>query len=258
MSYQTNPNLPKVRDEAVKMVRTGCSTREVARHFGFSQSAVVKWCQKVHPEVRQFRVIPTETSRPHHHPNELDKAIVDRILELRDSTQRGAEFIHVLLRREGVVVSLSSVKRTLSRHGLTRYSKWKKWHQSTPRPVPETSGVIVEADTIYVGRKYGGELHIYTLIDLHSRWVYATPAQRISAAGGADSALIGHHVAPFQFQTIQTDHGPEFSTWFTKKLLEKQIMHRYTRGRKPNYSAHIERFNRTIQDECISRLPHNL
>lgn len=258
MSYETNPNLPKVRAEAVKMVRAGRSTREVARHFGFSQSAVVKWCHKVHPEVRQFRVIPTETSRPHHHPSELDEAVVSRILELRDGTHRGAEFIHVLLQREGVTVSLSSVKRTLSRHGRTKYSKWKKWHQGTPRPLPEAPGLLVEADTVHVGRKDGSELYIYTLIDLHSRWVYATPAKRISAAGGASFALTGHKMAPFQFQTVQTDHGPEFSVWFTKKLHEQQIAHRYTRVRKPNDNAHIERFNRTIQDECISRLPHDL
>ena len=223
MSYTSNPNLPKVRAEAVKMVRRGASTREVARHFGYSQSAVVKWCQKIHPEVRQFKVIPTETSRPHSHPNELDEVVVARILELRDSTHRGAEFLHILLRREGVVISLSSVKRTLSRHGRTKYSKWKKWHQGTPRPLPEAPGLLVEADTIHIGRKDGSELYVYTLIDLHSRWVYASPAKRISSAGGASFALTGHKVAPFQFQTVQTDHGPEFSTWFTKKLLEWQI-----------------------------------
>ena len=258
MSYQTNPNLPKVRAEAVKMVRAGHSTREVARHFGFSQSAVVKWCQKVHPEVRQFRVIATESSRPHHHPNELDMALVDRILELRDSTHRGADFIHALLQRDGIAVSLSSVKRTLSRHGRTKYSKWKKWHQSTPRPLPESPGALLEADTIHVGRKDGSELYIYTLIDVHSRWTHAVPARRISAAGGTKFALGARTAAPFVFKTIQTDHGPEFSTWFTKKLLEQHITHRYTRVRKPNDNAHIERFNRTIQDECISRLSHDL
>ncbi|MGB3023429.1 MAG: integrase core domain-containing protein, partial [Candidatus Saccharimonadales bacterium] len=252
------PNLPKVRAEAVKMVRAGASTREVSRHFGYSQSAIVKWCQKVHPEVRQFRVIATESSRPHHHPRELDEAIVARILELRDTTRRGAEFIHVLLRREGIVASLSSVKRTLSRHGRTKYSKWKKWHQSTARPLPDTPGLLLEADTIHVGRKDGSELYLYTLIDVHSRWTYALPTKKISADGGASFALAARTVAPFAFATVQTDHGPEFSTWFTKKLLEQDITHRYTRIRKPNDNAHIERFNRTIQDECITRLPHDL
>lgn len=258
MSYSKNPNLPKVRAEAVKMVRSGKSTREVARHFGYSQSAVVKWCKKVPENFHQYKAIPTESSKPRHHPHELNEETVRRILSLRAETRRGAEFIHFLLTREGCAVSLSSVKRTLSRHGLTKYSKWKKWHQSAPRPLPEFPGVLVETDTIHDGRKDGSELYIYTLIDVHSRWAYASPAKRISVAGGTQFALDAQRAAPFAFKTVQTDHGPEFSKWFTKKLAEQQITHRYTRVRKPNDNAHIERFNRTIQEECIFRLPREL
>lgn len=122
MSYSKNPNLPKVRAEAVKMLRSGQSTRAVARHFGFSQSTIVKWNKKVPPNTYQCRVIPTESSRPRHHPNELDEEIVRQILDYRQKTGRGAEFIHFLLARDGAAVSISSVKRTLSRHGLTKYS----------------------------------------------------------------------------------------------------------------------------------------
>src|SRR3990167_850780 len=257
MSYSKNPNLPKVRAEAVKMVRAGHSTRIVARHFGFSQSTIVKWCAKVPENVYQYRVIRTESSRPHHHPSELSDEVVSRILEYRYKTRRGADFIHFLLNRDGVTVSLSSVKRTLKRHGLTKYSKWKKWHKYTPRPLPEAPGLLVEADTIHDGH-VGHQLYIYTLLDVHSRWAYAEPAQRISAAGGASFVLTAQTVAPFTFQTVQTDHGPEFSKWFTKKLTEKKVTHRHSRVRTPNDNAHLERFNRTIQEEFIFRLPRKL
>lgn len=64
MPYSKNPNLPKVRAEAVKMLRAGHSTRAVARHFGFSQSVIVKWNKKVAPDFYQYHVIATESSRP--------------------------------------------------------------------------------------------------------------------------------------------------------------------------------------------------
>ena len=258
MSYSKNPNLPKVRAEAVKMVRSGKSTREVARHFGYSHSAVVKWCKKVPEHTYQYRIIQTESSRPRHHPKELSEEIVKQILQYRHYTRRGADFIHFLLQRDGASVSLSSVKRTLSRHGLTKYSKWKKWHQQTPRPLPELPGLLVEADTIHDGVNDASRLYIYTLIDVHSRWTYALPAKRISANGGANFVKSATLAAPFIFKTVQTDHGPEFSKWFTKKLDEKSIGHRHTRVRKPNDNAHIERFNRTLQEECIFRLPRKL
>lgn len=257
MSYSKNPNLPKVRAEAVKMVRAGASTRAVARHFGFAQSTVVKWCQKVPEDFYQYRVIATESSRPKHHPKGLSQETVRRILELRASTKRGAEFIHFLLVRDGVAVSLSSVKRTLKRHGLTKYSKWKKWHEYAPRPLPEAPGLLVEADTIHDGYP-GHQLYIYTLLDVHSRWAYAEPSGRIAASLSASFVARAQLQAPFQIATLQTDHGSEFSKFFTKKLTEQTISHRHSRVRTPNDNAHLERFNRTIQEECIFRLPRKL
>src|SRR3989344_8668384 len=47
MAYSMNPALPRVRREAVSLVKQkGWSTRKVARHFGYTHSAVVKWCKK--------------------------------------------------------------------------------------------------------------------------------------------------------------------------------------------------------------------
>lgn len=258
MSYSKNPNLPKVRTQAVKMVRAGHSTRTVARHFGYTHSAVVKWCKKIPQEVHDYReVVRTESSRPRHHPRELSEETVRQILEHRQRTKRGAEFIHVCLQREGVNVSLSSVKRTLARHGLTRYSKWKKWHQSAPRPLPALPGLLVQADTIHDGPA-GQQLYVYTLLDVCSRWAYAAPSLRITAGNSVRFVAEARKTIPFRLRLIQTDHGGEFGTWFTKKLHEQNIAHRHSRVRKPNDNAHLERFNRTIQEECILRLPRKL
>jgi len=257
MSYSLNPNLPRVRAEAVKMVRRGASTRHVARHFGYSQSAIVKWCAKVPEHTYQYRVIPTESSRPYHHPDELREDTVELILKLRQETRRGAEYIHFILQRDGIKVSLSSVKRTLKRHNLTRYSKWKKWHVYAPRPLPQAPGLLVEADTIHDGPA-GQQLYLYTLIDVFSRWAYAEVAERIGAAPSARFVREAQKQSPFSFQTIQSDHGSEFSAYFGKKLREDNIAHRHSRIRTPNDNAHLERFNRTIQEECICRLSRDI
>jgi transposase InsO family protein len=259
MAYTSNPKLPRLRMEAVRLVRSGQSIRQVARHYGYEPSTVMRWVRRAEQDYLSGNVgIATLSSRPKHHPRELSEEVVKQILEYRHRTRRGAEFIHFLLQRDGVNVSLSSVKRTLSRHGLTKYSQWKKWHEYSPRPLPELPGLLVEADTIHVGRKDGSQLYIYTLLDVYSRWAYAKPSLKISAGGGAKFVLNARETAPFVFKTIQTDHGPEFSKWFTKKLTEKDVVHRYSRIRTPNDNAHLERFNRTIQEECIYHLPHKL
>ncbi|MBI1999340.1 MAG: helix-turn-helix domain-containing protein [Parcubacteria group bacterium] len=66
-----NPELPKVRGQAVELVRRGWSTRKAARHFGYTHSAVVKWVAKA--KRRGYGAIPTRSSRPKHHPHALTR-----------------------------------------------------------------------------------------------------------------------------------------------------------------------------------------
>ena len=255
MAYTNNSERPHVRMEAVKLVRAGWSVRKVARHFGFTHSAVVKWVKRA-PEDRRARIVPTTSSRPHRHPNELAPEIVDAIVVYRQKYRRGAEVLQELLRQDGIIVSLSSVKRTLKRNELTYPSKWKRWHQYPPRPIPEKPGILVEIDTIHVGTPEE-RLYLYTLLDVCSRWGHAIPSLRINTHRSlrfVDGAKV---VSPFGFETLQSDHGPEFSKWFTKRITERGMTHRHSRVRTPNDNAHLERFNRTIQDECVNRLPRN-
>ena len=255
MAYTNNPERPHVRMEAVRLVRSGWSTRKVARHMGFTQSAIVKWVKRA-PHDRRAQIIPTASSRPHQHPDELTPGMVEIIIAYRKKYERGAEVLRELLRRDGILVSLSSVKRTLKRNELTYPSKWKKWHQYPPRPTPEHPGILVEIDTIHVGAPEE-RLYLYTLLDVCSRWSHAIPSLRINTHRSlrfVDGAKI---ISPFSFQTLQSDHGSEFSKWFTKRITESRLSHRHSRIRTPNDNAHLERFNRTIQDECVNRLPRN-
>lgn len=256
MAYSNNPHLPRVRMEAVRLVRSGWSTVKVARHLGFSQSAVVKWMARA-SEDRRAQTIPTQSSRPYHHPHELASEIVNAILAYRSEYRRGAEVLQHLLARDGIEVSLSSVKRTLRRNHLTYPSQWKKWHQYPPRPLPESPGILVEIDTIHDGVPEN-RLYIYTLLDVCSRWAYAIPALHINTHQSLRFVDSGRTQAPFAFATLQSDHGSEFSKWFTKRILERGMAHRHSRVRTPNDNAHLERFNRTIQEECLARVPRTL
>lgn len=251
MSYTTNPHLPRLRMQAARLVlRDGWSTRAVARHTGFDQSSIVRWVKKAHMSNQQS--IPTESARPHHHPQQLPTDVVRAILMERYQTRRCAEVIQYQLAKKEIVVSLSSVKRTLRRNHLVNHSKWKKWHQYPERPIPEKPGLLVEIDTIHDGPS-GNQLYVYTLLDVCSRWAYAWPSLRINTHQSARFVNMAQEEYPFRFSTIQSDHGSEFSKWFTKRCTAEGIAHRHSRIRTPNDNAHLERFNRTIQEECLFR-----
>lgn len=257
MAYTTNPKIPKVRGQAVELVRKGWSTRKVARHLGFSQSAIVKWCAKV--KYRGYGAIPTESSRPKSSPRALSQETVSEIIKERVGRRRCAEHVYHALKRRGVVVSLSSVKRTLDRCQLTKKrSPWKRPHDSTPRPVALYSGALLQCDTIHIMQPDGSRIYVYTLIDLYSRWAYAEVVEKIGAHPSVVFMRRALKKAPFHFDMIQTDNGPEFSTWCTHGWKRLGIKHRHGRVRKSNDQAHVERFNRTVQEECLDRTAHTV
>lgn len=258
MSYSKNPNLPRVRMKAVTLVKKGWSIRRVARYLGFSHGAIINWIKKCPRNCSGTAVIPTLPSRPKTHPNELPKEKVDAIIAQRLKHNRCAEIVHRELQNQGIIVSLSSVKRTLKRQGLIRHrSPWKRWHFSEARPEAILSGDLIQIDTIHFivnGKKF----FVYTLIDLASRWAYAKTSPRINTHNSLKFVKEALKLAGFKFKMIQSDHGPEFSTWLTENLGKLEISHRHIRVRKSNDNGHIERFNRTLQEECLNKVNQNL
>lgn len=235
------------------VIRDGWSTRQVAQYTGYNQSSIVRWVEAARNT--NLLVIPTKSSRPQHHPRELSSEIVKKVLEYRRERNQCAEILHHRLCIEGVSVSLSSVKRILKRFGYSRYSRWKKWHQYPERPLAEKPGILVEIDTIHDG-PHEDRLYVYTILDVCSRFAYAEPTVKISTHRSLK--FVRGASLPFSVKTLQSDHGPEFSKWFTKMVAVDGIVHRHSRVRRPNDNAHLERFNRTIQDECLSRIYRNL
>ncbi len=253
MSYTTNPNMPRVRREAAQMIRRGWSTRKVARHFGFNQSTIVRWFKK--SLMYGYHAIPTQSSKPKHHPKQLDEKIVRKIVDIRLKNNRTSEVVHQELLNQGIKVSLNSVRRTIDRHGLMKKrSGWKRYHPPVARPYPLKPGDLVQIDTIHIMISEKKRIYIFVLIDVFSRWTYARCFEKMSGALTLQFIQEAEGFAPFNFHMIQSDHGPEFSRWFTDRV-EKN--HRYTRIGKPNDNAHIERFNRTLQEECIDKVSRN-
>jgi transposase InsO family protein len=254
MSYTTNKNMPRIRRDAAELVRKGWSTRKVARYFGFNQSVIVKWVKKA--KVYGLHPIPTLSSKPKHHPRQLSNNLVWKIFHQRIKNRRCAEVVHQELMNQGVKVSLSSVKRTLDRSGLLKKrSMWKRYHPHIDRPYPLKQGDLVQIDTIHLMIDEKTRIYIYVLIDVYSRWVYAKCYKKIGGKVSLNFVKEAERYASFNFNMLQSDHGPEFGMWFVTQIMKS---HRYTRIGKPNDNAHIERFNRTLQEECVDKVKTNV
>jgi transposase InsO family protein len=181
---------------------------------------------------------------------------VDAVIAKREEHNRCAEVVYRELKKQGIIVSLSSVQRTLKRKGLIEArSPWKRWHSTFPRPVAEKPGNLVQIDTIHIQPRGERKFYLYTLIDLFSRFAYAKVVWHINTHESLQFVQEAEKKAGFTFTTIQSDNGQEFSSWFTENIGVMGTLHRHSRVRQANDNTHIERFNRSIQEESLDHVP---
>lgn len=254
MPYTTNKYIPKLRREAVRLYNKGWSARKVGRHFGYHHTAVMEWVKKA--RIIGDYPIPTKSSKPRSHPKQLTEEVTSKIVKKRLEHNRYAEAVHKELQNDGIKISLSSVKRTLERKYLIKKrSPWKRYHPHVDRPYPLKSGDLVQIDTIHRMINKKKRLYVFVLIDVYSRWVYAKSYERMNSKMMLRFVQEAQRRASFRFLMLQSDHGPEFGSLFVRMIKKN---HRYTRIGKPNDNAHIERVNRTLQEECLDKLPNNV
>lgn len=258
MAYVTSPYASKARRLAVQDVRKGrLSINQAADKFGVHRTTIWRWVKRASLDHRAF--IETRKSSPKSHPNQLSLEIVEKIIEIRRKNNRCAPIVHAHMIKEGYKVSLSSVERTLRRKGLTRKQKsprGTKYKIDRPSPV-EYPGQLVQMDTIHIVRSNYSRFYLYTVIDVFSRLAHAYYSTSFQQLISFKVILQAQQIFGFKFDLVQTDNGHEFGQSFQMKLLENNISLRHSRVRKPNDNAHIERFNRTIQEECFKGKPVN-
>lgn len=279
MAYSTNPNLPKARAIAMQLlVREQLPLVVVANKCGVHRSTIWRWkCKwdELNQNVQftndnrptrpqpspssNFRLaactwrIPTVPSRPHTSPTAVSRELVDLVLAVRAQLKRCAEVVwHHLVTILCVSVSLSSVRRILWRSGVARGRKNRVRPDNPRRPHPTSPGELVQTDTIHhLDPKSGRRLYYYTVIDLFTRMTYVTLASKLRQGLAAQAVLEARDTWGFPIAMVQADNGPEYGRYFEQQMGKSGISTRHSRLHRPNDNAHIERFNRTVQTECI-------
>lgn len=106
--------------------------------------------------------------------------------------------------------------------------------------------VGIEADTV-VRHVNGIKWYFVTAIDLTSRktWVYVTHKHSSMQASNVMKQI------DIEIPCVQTDNGSEFLKNFHTYCVTHSIPHYFIYPHTPKMNAHIERFNRTLEEEFI-------
>jgi transposase InsO family protein len=98
---------------------------------------------------------------------------------------------------------------------------------------------------------HGCRRYIITFTDVYSRFslAWATTSHASKAAKTFfDFTLF---LFPFPFTYVLTDNGSEFMKHFDAELKQLHLTHWHTYPKMPKMNPHVERFNRSIQEEHI-------
>ena len=276
MSYCKGKNIEKSRGKAMKMlVMEKKPVSIVADRFGVHRSTIWRWYQRwilqnndkvlvnhyrpSREPGKHFRWanvrwdIPSIPAIPKH-PRCLPEDLVQLVLDIRDQLKRCAEIVwHHINTILCIRISLSSVRRILKRNNRTLKPKYhrNRQYKGIPRPKVLMLGDLVETDTIHLYNPVSKQKrYIYTVIDVYTRMAYARVYKELKPVNSLNIILEAQQYFGFRFKMVQSDNGLEFGKYFSDRLETKGIKVRHTRLGRPNDNAHIERFNRTIQEEC--------
>jgi len=208
---------------------------------------------------RACGLIRTHRSTVRYRPRvRADDALRQRLADLaRERSRFGYRRLHVLLRREGLVVNHKRVLRLYQLAGLALRRQKRKRMPSIARGVPglptrpnECWALDFVSDTLAWGRR----IRCLTVVDCFTR---ESPAIEIDISlPGARVVRVLEDVALRRGlpQTIVMDNGPEL----TSRVLDQWayahgVELRFIDPGKPVQNAFIESFNGRFRDECLNQ-----
>ncbi|HEY1409860.1 MAG TPA: helix-turn-helix domain-containing protein [Promineifilum sp.] len=230
---------------AWELHQAGQKPGAIAEQLGVHRATVYRWLKGmrqwgIREYVRRFQQAKKGRRRRKTHA-----ALEQRVLAIRRQHHDCCgEKIVYWLAQAGIRLSRSTVYRILNKHLRLRA---KGRHNRTRGPLPGAAGPrqVIQMDTIDLGGVYA-----FTAIDIHTREGQVVLRPGLTSQDG--QAALAEVMAYFgRCQLLQTDGGSEFAGDFARAVPDYARFHRVARPYRCNEQAFIERFNRTVRQECL-------
>jgi transposase InsO family protein len=234
--------------------------------FGVSRRTLYRWQAALTATGGKLEGLnPGSTAPRRRRCRTVPDSVIIRIIALRSAHLRlGKEKIHALLKVEGYAGSVSTVGRMLAdlkRQGRVPtpipVSFQGKTGRFTARRITRRKKLrrphgyrVLEADTL-VRFIDGMKRYILTGIDTERRTAFAACYTNHGSASAADFLRRTREALPDCPPAVQTDNGSEFALHFEAACRDTGSTHFHTYPKSPKMNAHVERFNRTLEEEFL-------
>jgi len=193
-----------------------------------------------------------------YHPRPcMDTQVITRMREIAHKKPRyGVRRLHVLLKKEGLVVNHKRTERLYKQEGLALRTKLKKKLPITlraPLAVPARTNDQWALDFVHDRTSTGRTFRCLSILDIYGR---ECPAIHVDTSIPAKTVtevldrLIETRGKP---QNLIVDNGPEFTAQaFLAWAEEHQIRIIHINPGKPMENGFIESFQGKFRDECLN------
>lgn len=181
----------------------------------------------------------------------------ERLKELAQQKRRyGVRRLHVLLKREGLVVNHKRTERLYRELKLSIRTKRRKKLVNALRlalPQPSRPNEIWAADFIHDSLRDGGRLKCLTIVDVFSRECLAIEVGSSLPGSVVVDTLDRLREMRDRPKILVTDNGPEFTgRALGEWVMAHEIRLAFIRPGKPIENPFIESFNGRFRDECLN------
>jgi transposase InsO family protein len=247
---------PVFRAKLMALHQQGVTLTALSTAFGVSREVLGRWWKRY--EAEDLPGLHARSRRPHRSPTQIAPAVEARILRLRTKRLSAARIAFQL------GVGHSTVHRILTRHGLGQLPRPAR---TTPRRYEKLRpGELLHLDVKYLPalRNARHDFEFAAVDDFTREAVVTihTDQSSVTAAGFLEHVLA---TLPYRIDAVLTDNAFAFTmrhafhadrvTRFQQVCAAHDIRHYLLRPYAPQSNCKVERFFRTINDECLHVQP---
>jgi len=233
--------------------------------FSVKKSTFYDWRKAYEQSNHHLKSLIPCSTRPHHcRQMTTDYRLIGCIKALRK--EYGNMGSHLLkpfvdsfaLEKQIPTISIGTIEKVIKRYRLTFESRRKvarkfKLKRLRSRYAPKVkSPGFIQMDSITV-KINGITYHFMSVIDIYTKFAFVAMVHRQQSRYAVTTLQMFKQLTPNPIHTIQTDNGGEFLGEFYEYVEQQKLKHLFIYPHSPRINGVVERFNKTIQEECILR-----
>ena len=242
-------------------------TEAATEAFKISKRTLFRWQKSLKQGQGKLENLnPKSTSPKRRRKREIPENIKNEIILIRtEHPHLGKDKVWKLLAQKGYTGSISTVGRIISdlkeagrlpnpkavtvsgKTGRIFEKQYKKRSKKLRRPKGYR---VLEVDTV-VRFIDGVKRYTLTAIDTEKKISFAACYTNHGSKSAADFLRKAVRVIPDCPRAIQTDNGSEFALHFERAAQDIKLIHFHIYPRSPKMNSHIERFNRSLDEEFL-------